>query len=162
MKTMVNFLFGSVFVLIISLAVFLPLSLLRLSSTATSNLVLGEATSSQQIQVSQVSVVENSVVTVSALAYPNQKTYYHKIFKVRNNTFSPQSYKVEILSVSPDDADLSAQVYFESSDQRSELSLLAGGEKEVSLLLTLYPVSSTGTSTASRSYTLQIVLLSIN
>ena len=112
MSDVLNFLFASLFFLIISLAAFLPLPLIKLASPSSSSLVLGQSTSSAPIQVSQVLGVENSVASLVALAYPDQKTYYHKIFKIRNNFSVAKKYKLEVLSSLPEDPNLRAQVYF--------------------------------------------------
>lgn len=170
MSNILNFLFASFFFLIISLAVFLPLPLMKLASPNSASLVLGQSTSSEQIQVSQVSLVQNSVVTLVALAYPDQKTYYHKIFKVKNSFTTVKKYKLEALSVLPEDHNLSVQVYFESADQSNVINLNPGEEKEVSLVLALgLKVSrsealgpSADGKLVPRSYTLKILILSLD
>lgn len=160
MNNILNFLFAGFFFLIISLAALLPLPLIKIASTASSSLVLGQSTSLNQPQVSQVSPPANSVVTLVALAYPDQKTYYHKIFRVKNNFATAKKYKVEVLSALPEDPNLSAQVYFESADQKNVLSLSPNEEKEVNLVLALGP--SAVAPTAPRSYSLKVLVLPIN
>lgn len=155
-----NLLLFSAFLLMVSLAVFLPLSFLKLASPASSSLVLGQSTASEQIQVRPVSAVENSAVSLSALAYPDQKTYYHNIFKIKNTSSEAKKYKLEVLSILPGDPNLSVQVYFESPDQAGRLSLGPGQEKEASLVLALGP--SADGATGPLSYTLKILVMSID
>lgn len=101
MKLFVNFLLFSCLVVILSLATFYPVSLLRVFSPASELLVLGESTGPGGLTVASEGWVSGRVVSVSGKAYPGQNSYYNLAFRVENNSQVYQSYKIDVLKVYP-------------------------------------------------------------
>lgn len=101
MKFLSNFLLFSVFTVLVSVATFYPLSMIRVVPVSQETTVLGESTGPNSLNVDQEGSISGSVVSVSGLVYPGQNSYFNSAFKIENNSDEAKTYKLSVVKVNP-------------------------------------------------------------
>lgn len=156
MKLLSNFLLFSIYIFLLGVAAFYPISLIKVRSTNSLLSVLGQSTGPNNLEVSSSESSVGSVISVSGLAYPGQNSYYDKAFKLVNNTNENQFYKLLVLKVYP----LSRILSLRFGDGReSQTVFLRPGE---SVPVSVWAQSSEAENGPPYKFTAQIVTFNLD
>ena len=132
MKFFLNFLIFAVFFLVISVATFSPLSLIRVLPSG--GFVLGESSQMSGLALGLPTTLSAKSYEVSLDIYPSQKTYYTQVLKLKNQESGNQRYSVEIYDLQNGLTQLfRARAYFGSSPERQTVELRPGEEGYVNI-----------------------------
>lgn len=156
MKTLSNFLLFSIYIFLVSVAVFSPLSLIKTRLPNSQLSVLGESAGPNNLEVTTEDSPSGRIISVSGFAYPGQNTYYNNAFKLTNQTDQSQFYKLVVLKTYPLGKGL--MVELNAGGEGQNVSLSPGSSASVNVRIT----SQEEGDSPPHKFTAKILTLNLN